>query len=157
MDDPETSHPFYWSAFAIVGDGAKPLIPTSAIASADIRPAGRLAAHQLLELGRGQRMGELVHRALARRLVGPAAEQPGAVAEAAAGDLVVEHLDDELGLERLPFGRALGRPAARAARRVAGEARRLDQRLELLRSRPAGPWPAIDEVKPTWLSRPSSS
>lgn len=25
MDDPETSHPFYWAGFAIVGDGAKPL------------------------------------------------------------------------------------------------------------------------------------
>jgi len=22
MDDAETSHPFYWSAFAVVGDGA---------------------------------------------------------------------------------------------------------------------------------------
>ncbi|KKW92108.1 hypothetical protein YP76_12960 [Sphingobium chungbukense] len=26
MDDPETSHPFYWSGFAIIGDGARPLI-----------------------------------------------------------------------------------------------------------------------------------
>lgn len=25
MDDPQTSHPFYWAGFAIVGDGAKPL------------------------------------------------------------------------------------------------------------------------------------
>jgi len=25
MDDPETSHPFYWAGFAIVGDGARPL------------------------------------------------------------------------------------------------------------------------------------
>lgn len=25
MDDPVTSHPYYWSAFAIVGDGARPL------------------------------------------------------------------------------------------------------------------------------------
>ncbi len=25
MDDPETSHPFYWSAFAVVGDGMVPL------------------------------------------------------------------------------------------------------------------------------------
>ena len=40
MDDPKTSHPFYWAAFIILGDGAKPLIPTSAIASADIRPSG---------------------------------------------------------------------------------------------------------------------
>jgi CHAT domain-containing protein len=41
MDDPRTSHPFYWAAFIILGDGAKPLIPTSAIASAGVRPAGR--------------------------------------------------------------------------------------------------------------------
>jgi len=41
MDDPRTSHPFYWAAFIILGDGAKPLIPTTAIASAEVRPAGR--------------------------------------------------------------------------------------------------------------------
>ncbi|MBB5685448.1 CHAT domain-containing protein [Sphingobium boeckii] len=28
MDAPETSHPYYWSAFAIVGDGSKPLVRT---------------------------------------------------------------------------------------------------------------------------------
>ncbi|MGH6729310.1 MAG: CHAT domain-containing protein, partial [Sphingomicrobium sp.] len=33
MDDPKTSHPFYWAAFIILGDGAKPLVPTTAIAS----------------------------------------------------------------------------------------------------------------------------
>ena len=27
MDDPATSHPYYWSGFAIVGDGARPVIP----------------------------------------------------------------------------------------------------------------------------------
>ena len=32
MDDPATSHPFYWAAFIILGDGAKPLVPTTAIA-----------------------------------------------------------------------------------------------------------------------------
>lgn len=26
MDDPATSHPFYWAGFAIIGDGARPLI-----------------------------------------------------------------------------------------------------------------------------------
>ena len=45
------------------------------------------------------------------------------MAEAAAGDVVVADLDDQLGPQRLPFGGALGRPAARAAGRVAGEAR----------------------------------
>jgi CHAT domain-containing protein/tetratricopeptide (TPR) repeat protein len=29
MDDPATSHPYYWSGFAIVGDGARPVIPAS--------------------------------------------------------------------------------------------------------------------------------
>ncbi len=41
MDDPRTSHPFYWAAFIILGDGAKPLIPTTAVAAAAARPAGR--------------------------------------------------------------------------------------------------------------------
>jgi CHAT domain-containing protein len=27
MDDPLTSHPYYWAAFIILGDGAKPLLP----------------------------------------------------------------------------------------------------------------------------------
>jgi CHAT domain-containing protein len=26
MDDPATSHPFYWSAFAAIGDGTAPVI-----------------------------------------------------------------------------------------------------------------------------------
>ncbi|HEX8644465.1 MAG TPA: CHAT domain-containing tetratricopeptide repeat protein [Allosphingosinicella sp.] len=30
MDDPQTSHPYYWSGFAIVGDGARPVIPARA-------------------------------------------------------------------------------------------------------------------------------
>ena len=29
MDDPDTSHPFYWSGFALIGDGERPLIPLS--------------------------------------------------------------------------------------------------------------------------------
>jgi len=30
MDDPETSHPFYWAAFVVVGDAAKPAIAAAA-------------------------------------------------------------------------------------------------------------------------------
>ncbi|MCY7339960.1 MAG: CHAT domain-containing protein [Sphingomonas bacterium] len=30
MDDPRTSHPFYWAAFIILGDGAKPLVAAAA-------------------------------------------------------------------------------------------------------------------------------
>jgi CHAT domain-containing protein len=29
MDDPATSHPYYWSGFAIVGDGERPVIPAA--------------------------------------------------------------------------------------------------------------------------------
>jgi hypothetical protein len=41
MDDPKTSHPFYWAAFIILGDGAKPLIPTTAVAGGALNPTGR--------------------------------------------------------------------------------------------------------------------
>ena len=34
MDDPQTSHPFYWAAFIILGDGAKPLVNARAPAVA---------------------------------------------------------------------------------------------------------------------------
>jgi CHAT domain-containing protein len=30
MDQPETSHPYYWAGFALVGDGAAPLLPAPA-------------------------------------------------------------------------------------------------------------------------------
>jgi hypothetical protein len=29
MSQPETSHPYYWSGFAIIGDGAAPVIPAA--------------------------------------------------------------------------------------------------------------------------------
>ncbi|MGK2910909.1 MAG: CHAT domain-containing protein, partial [Sphingobium sp.] len=32
MDDADTSHPFYWSGFAIIGDGARPLAAPAAMA-----------------------------------------------------------------------------------------------------------------------------
>lgn len=35
MSDPNTSHPFYWAAFIILGDGAKPLINANGMAFAD--------------------------------------------------------------------------------------------------------------------------
>jgi CHAT domain-containing protein len=38
MDDVRTSHPAYWAAFIILGDGAKPLVPTGSVAAS--RPAG---------------------------------------------------------------------------------------------------------------------
>lgn len=45
MDDPNTSHPFYWAAFIIVGDGAKPLVngkaPMASAASLSAPTSGR--------------------------------------------------------------------------------------------------------------------
>ena len=38
MDDPNTSHPYYWSAFAIVGDGQRPLLPVPAAAAEPAAP-----------------------------------------------------------------------------------------------------------------------
>ena len=61
--------------------------------------------------------------ALVRPLVGPPAHEARAVAEAVAGDVVVLHFGDQLELQRLPLRAALGRPAARSARCIAGEIR----------------------------------
>src|SRR5438477_6560643 len=49
--------------------------------------------------------------------------------------MVVADFDDEPRLERLPFCRSLGRPAAGTARLVAGKARRGDQLFELFGQR----------------------
>ncbi len=34
MDDPITSHPYYWSGFAIIGDGSRPFLPDNQTANA---------------------------------------------------------------------------------------------------------------------------
>lgn len=40
MDDPRTSHPFYWAAFIILGDGAKPLVaPNAPAVAVNVSPA----------------------------------------------------------------------------------------------------------------------
>src|SRR5262249_23299618 len=80
---------------------------------------------------------DLIHRALLGRLVRAPAQQARAVAKTPAAEVIEGDFDHQLGGERLPFAGALGRPAARPARRVAGEAGRLDQALELLRQRVA--------------------
>lgn len=41
MDDPKTSHPFYWAAFIILGDGAKPLLPAGALPTERVAFAGK--------------------------------------------------------------------------------------------------------------------
>src|SRR5262245_47312938 len=78
---------------------------------------------------------DLSDRAFPRLLRGPPAQNARAVAKPSAAEMIVADLDDELGLEWLPFGRAPRGPSARAARRLAGETRRLDQPLELLGQR----------------------
>src|SRR5207244_2217807 len=86
---------------------------------------------QFLQL-RGLKLGrELVERALLRLLVGPPAQKAGAVAEAAAGNLVVADLCHEHWSQRLEMAGALGVPAARASGRSASEARRLDESLQV--------------------------
>src|SRR5690349_5482828 len=74
--------------------------------------------------------GQLLERALPRRLVLAPSNQRRAVAKSVAGHMVVADLDNELGPKRLPVSRAFGAPAARTARCIAGEAGRLDQTLE---------------------------
>jgi len=47
--------------------------------------------------------------------------------------MIVAHLDDQARLDRLPFARAFGAPAARSAGRLAGEAGAASDRLEAVR------------------------
>ena len=84
---------------------------------------------------------DLIHGALPRRLVRAPAQQRAAVPEPAAAYLVVADLDDQLRRERLPFAGTLGAPAAGAARRAPGEARRFAQRLQAPLSAPVCPRP----------------
>src|SRR5690242_18884721 len=55
-----------------------------------------------------------------------------AVTKSPAGKVVVSHLHDQLRRERIPFPAPLRAPAARSARRSAGEPGGLDQSLEAL-------------------------
>src|SRR5207247_924526 len=57
----------------------------------------------------------LAPRALVRVLVRPEADEAGAVPEAIALELVVAHLDDELGPNRVPVQLLAARPSALAA------------------------------------------
>src|SRR6185503_16596007 len=58
------------------------------------------------------------------------AQQSRAVSETPTAEMVVADLDHQSGFERLPLGRAFGRPAARPTRLVAGKAGRRDQFFE---------------------------
>jgi CHAT domain-containing protein len=41
MNDAKTSHPFYWAAFIILGDGAKPLLPANLASGVSARSAAK--------------------------------------------------------------------------------------------------------------------
>ena len=73
---------------------------------------------------------DLVHGALAGRFIRTPAHEPGAVAEAATGEMVVGDFDDELRIERFPLSGAFGGPATRSAGSAAGEAGRFAQSFE---------------------------
>lgn len=44
MDDPETSHPYYWAGFALIGDAAKPLLRQTATAVTSRSPTAMAGA-----------------------------------------------------------------------------------------------------------------
>src|SRR5271155_2442525 len=92
------------------------------------RIAGRARCRR--RSARSRRRGlDLLEGALTRRLVGTPAQEPGAMAEPAAADMIVANFDDQFWAHWLPFCGALGAPPAGASRRVAGEAGRHDQPL----------------------------
>src|SRR5687768_15045654 len=96
--------------------------------SASRHRAAPLSFQQLHRIG--GLLPELIELALPWRLVGPPAQDGGAVAEALAAEMIVANLDHEFWLQRTPLCRTLGRPSARPARRVAGEPGRRYQRFE---------------------------
>src|SRR5689334_19374388 len=73
----------------------------------------------------------LFHGALLWRLVRPPTQQPRAVAESSAAEMIVTNLDHQFWLKWFPFRGPFRRPAAGPARLVASEARGRDQLFEL--------------------------
>ena len=96
------------------------------------RPGHRRLEQFADQLGRRRPPQYLVEGALPRRLVRPPAQKACAMAEAAAGDMVIADLDDQLRPQGLPFARAFGAPSAGTTWCIAGKTGRLDQPLELL-------------------------
>ena len=43
MDDRQTSHPYYWAGFAIIGDGSQALLHSGTTAARNGEAAGRAA------------------------------------------------------------------------------------------------------------------
>ena len=59
-------------------------------------------------------IAQLFEGALLRRFVGTPAEKLRSVSESLSGKMIVFDFDDQARSERLPFGGALGAPAARS-------------------------------------------
>src|SRR3954453_5408178 len=81
--------------------------------------------------------GHLLHRALARPLFRPPAQELRAVAETALREIVVLDFADQLRPQRLPFRAFLARPSRRAAGNAHFERILAAQRFELPRQRVA--------------------
>src|SRR5262249_32236831 len=74
----------------------------------------------------------LIDFAQLRLLIRPPAQKLRSMPKPSASEMIVLDLTDQFRRQRLPFGGAFGGPSARATRRVARKARRLDQLFELL-------------------------
>src|SRR5437764_11098385 len=72
-------------------------------------------------------MLHLVHRTLVRGLVGTPAKKLGAVAESAAGEMIIANFHDHFGRDRFPFASAIPAPPARPSRRAPRKPRRSRQ------------------------------
>ena len=42
MNDPVTSHPFYWAGFALIGDGSRTFLPSSTSLATSDAPSARI-------------------------------------------------------------------------------------------------------------------
>ena len=80
-------------------------------------------------------MLELFHPALGRRFVRPEANEFRAMPKVTVRDMVKAHFHHNLGQERLPLSRSLGRPAARRSGSGSGEARLMNERFKFFGQR----------------------
>ena len=80
-------------------------------------------------------MLDLVHLALARRLVGTIADDLCSMPKSFASKMIVRDFDDDPRIDRFPFAGSFRAPTARTPGRVAGKSRRFPECFELFRQR----------------------